>query len=275
MITRENYEEYIMMRVDGELPPVAVRELMQFLAENGLQGELEAYMGTKLVADTTVMFAGKNNLVKTPAKRMALPIWVRYSAAACVAAMLLIGAYRWVLTGSTHDVAKTTTVKELPKVSTATQEPKAAHTAALAVVAADTTKNTQVAAIAKTTIVKHNYQVIKPVPAVTNHVVKPNTIVKLNIDRVATTEVAKLSLPKPEIQLQATVSVPEYSVSVNEPETAARDDKRSFFDRLPIDELKKKTLKNIGESIANEIKNDPDEKALSIKIEKRKLLVSF
>ena len=67
MVNLENYEEYMMMYADGELNEAETKALMDFVAANpGLAKELEAYSATKLVPDTTMVYANKDQLMKAP-----------------------------------------------------------------------------------------------------------------------------------------------------------------------------------------------------------------
>ena len=55
----------------------------------------------------------------------------------------------------------------------------------------------------------------------------------------------------------------------------------SFLDRLPIEDIKRQGMENVATAISgtyeylNAIKHSLDEKSLTIKIEKRKLILSF
>ena len=67
MVNLENYEEYMMMYADGELNEAETKALMDFVAANPeLAKELEAYSATKLVPDTTMVYANKDQLMKAP-----------------------------------------------------------------------------------------------------------------------------------------------------------------------------------------------------------------
>lgn len=88
MVNLENYEEYMMMYADGELNEAETKALMDFVAANPeLAKELEAYSATKLVPDTTMVYANKDRLMKAPpagGRTIGMRTWWMYAAAAAV-----------------------------------------------------------------------------------------------------------------------------------------------------------------------------------------------
>jgi len=88
MVNLENYEEYMMMYADGELNEAETKALMDFVAANPeLAKELEAYTATKLVPDTTMVYANKDQLMKAPpagGRTIGMRTWWAYAAAAAV-----------------------------------------------------------------------------------------------------------------------------------------------------------------------------------------------
>lgn len=88
MVNLENYEEYMMMYADGELNEAETKALMDFVAANPeLTKELEAYSATKLVPDTTMVYANKDQLMKAPpagGRTIGMRTWWMYAAAAAV-----------------------------------------------------------------------------------------------------------------------------------------------------------------------------------------------
>ncbi len=88
MVNLENYEEYMMMYADGELNEAETKALMDFVAANPeLAKELEAYSATKLVPDTTMVYANKEQLMKAPptgGRTIGMRTWWMYAAAAAV-----------------------------------------------------------------------------------------------------------------------------------------------------------------------------------------------
>lgn len=66
-ITRNNYEEYFILYVDNELSSEDRRQVELFTKENpDLQDELNLLMQTQLVPDSSLVFANKEQLLKTP-----------------------------------------------------------------------------------------------------------------------------------------------------------------------------------------------------------------
>lgn len=88
MVNLENYEEYMMMYADGELDEAETKALMDFVAANPeLAKELEAYSATKLVPDTTMVYANKDQLMKAPpagGRTIGMRTWWMYATAAAV-----------------------------------------------------------------------------------------------------------------------------------------------------------------------------------------------
>jgi len=66
-ITRHNYEEYFILYMDNELSSENRRQVELFVQENpDLKEELNLLMQTQLVPDSSFVFAGKVQLLKTP-----------------------------------------------------------------------------------------------------------------------------------------------------------------------------------------------------------------
>lgn len=88
MVNLENYEEYMMMYADGELNEAETKALMDFVDANPeLRKELEAYAATKLLPDTAMVYANKEQLMKTPpagGRTIGMRTWWMYAAAAAV-----------------------------------------------------------------------------------------------------------------------------------------------------------------------------------------------
>lgn len=96
MVTRENYEEYLILYADGELDAAAERQLMSFLNKHpDLKEELAMYESVRLEPDTTIVYASKEALLKQPAaKKITLGNWWAYGAAAGVALIIGISLFR-------------------------------------------------------------------------------------------------------------------------------------------------------------------------------------
>lgn len=127
MVNLENYEEYMMMYADGELNEAETKALMDFVAANPeLAKELEAYSATKLVPDTTMVYANKDQLMKAPpagGRTIGMRTWWMYAAAAAV---LLFAVTIFRQGGDTPDspaVASNTPASTQPDSTQPTQTP--------------------------------------------------------------------------------------------------------------------------------------------------------
>jgi hypothetical protein len=64
-INLQNYEEYFVRFLDGDLPSEEVAEVKLFLQRHpGLNAELNAFKATMLPADENIFFPGKELLKK-------------------------------------------------------------------------------------------------------------------------------------------------------------------------------------------------------------------
>lgn len=92
MVTWENYEEFILLYVDGELNEGEKQELLEFAKMHPeVQEEVKAYEAVVLKPDTSEVYPAKETLLKpVPAgKVISLNRWWAYGAAAGV--LLLVG----------------------------------------------------------------------------------------------------------------------------------------------------------------------------------------
>ena len=103
MIDLKNYEEYIMLYVDDELPTAETKELMDFLEKHpDLKKELEAYQKTKLPMAAELVFADKNKLIKQQVRRINLNRWLVYGAAASVVLLIGLATIKWMNNPDDH-----------------------------------------------------------------------------------------------------------------------------------------------------------------------------
>jgi hypothetical protein len=108
MVTWENYEEYLLLHVDGELSDAEQKALLGFIALHPeVEDELKLYQSTVLQADTTVAYSPKEALLKsTPiVKTIALGQWWKYGVAAGVILIVSVVAFRWI-SGDNGDATK-------------------------------------------------------------------------------------------------------------------------------------------------------------------------
>jgi hypothetical protein len=91
MVTIENWEEYAILRADGELDAAGLEALENFLAAHPEPAEeAQLYDSIRLAPDEAVVFTGKENLLKPEPRIIALDRRWMWAAAAGLA--LLIGA---------------------------------------------------------------------------------------------------------------------------------------------------------------------------------------
>ena len=249
MITWDNYEEYIMMQVDGELSPAEEQELNSFLEQHpALKAEQAAYALTRVSADESVVYTNKELLVKqVPAKRIALPHWQRYSIAAGVAALICISVFRFM--NRTDNTATIVALSDTVKT--------AAIHSQNAVAAVPDTLNTVVPAKAPVreqagiNAGKNETAVKNTVPHTgnkNNNIAEPEMIVQgrpepINMDAITLPDLKKMPVTT------ATTAPELLTIPTNEP-VAVADKHKSFIDRLPLDEANKKQVAVIAGAVA-------------------------
>lgn len=93
MVNMENYEEYMLLYADRELNPEQEQALLAFVQEHPeLKAELDAYAATRLQPDESLVFTGKDTLIKTEpgGRTMWLSGWRAYAAAASVILFIVL-----------------------------------------------------------------------------------------------------------------------------------------------------------------------------------------
>src|SRR5215467_6982240 len=94
LINDANYEEFFLLYVDGELNYEQRKEVELFVSKNPkLYIELTRLQQVVLQEDDTVVFEGKEKLLKKDTRRILPMIWVRV---ASIAAVLLVGIWLFV-----------------------------------------------------------------------------------------------------------------------------------------------------------------------------------
>jgi len=294
MITRENYEEYMMMHADGELSPSQEQELMSFLYEHPeLQHELTAFNMAKLIPDDNLVYTRKVSLLKPEGSAAVIPFapWKRYAIAAGVAALVMLGGYNiWNYTidestavvatrdgDTTHRPAEgAVAINKVPETIPATsvtpvevKEP--------ATIITDEKQKTAIKGLAK---VEPGKMANAKQLAAAQDVHANATAIAANETPINTVKPAALVVYKniPEISSAVVTNVPPAAIYVYE---GNNETKASIVDKLPIDELKKEGMENVVTAMANgydkinAIKQGISETVVSFKVEKRKLIVSF
>src|SRR5438045_591218 len=95
MVTWENYEEYMMLEADGELDAAGRQALQAFINANPtLEEERLAFNTLILEPDTTIVYPGKQSLLKKEQKAIVFAFrpLVLAGAAAAIAAIILISS---------------------------------------------------------------------------------------------------------------------------------------------------------------------------------------
>lgn len=285
MITWENYEEYIMMYADGELNPAAVDALMAFVNEHPeLKKELAAYERTRMTPDTSMVFADKDVLLKPlPAKRIAFPVWRKYSIAAGVAAIIVISLFKYTSDNSPIAITKTDTVKKEISVLSSAPVVAAAQETKIQASHQDTVIKSQqvttaVAVVAVPKLRKHQSARNSDIEPV-NTFDKQNTQVlasAANVKALPLAATKQITAEKEIVPVTEAKEVPAYAAQSTE-----EAPKRTFWDKVPLNEIKKQQLENLAGAIAgayehvNEAKQTIEDKKLTVRVEKRKLMISF
>jgi len=284
MITWDNYEEYMMMHADGELRPDEEQELQAFInAHPQLKKELAAYELTRSTPDTTQGFTNKNSLLKPVPRKyiIAFPQWVKYSVAAGIAAIIFISLFKYQQISRQNiepPVAVTTPPAQKKEDSTPVAKTIAQQTNANQVTPADTTvKPVTAPTVNVAAINKANKQ-----PVATHETKQPNDTAQApntaltTIHELPIAGTASMPYNNNAPVLHDVKDVPAYAVKENNEEP-----EETFWDKLPIEDIKKEQLKSIANTVINVFKDvsaakeDVLEKTISVKIEKRKLRISF
>lgn len=285
MITWENYEEYMVMYIDGELGKAQEQELMSFLYEHPeLQQELAAFSMTKMIPDEGDTYSRMDSLLKDEpggGKVIAFGGWRTYRAAAGIAAAILLGvAAIWMREDD----------KDMQQV--AVNATNGQHEQHIIKQPEGGVQAPPVTPIAKATPVDE-----APVIAATSQASRPSIqrpAIGGEVKRVPSPKAEELPVAALERITIAPVDIKEPMVIKNMPETMALavtnvpeapiyigEEKRSLIDKLPIDELKKKGMENFATALAdgydkvNSLKDEVYSAQVSMKVEKRKLIFSF
>jgi len=269
------------MYADGELGREEERALMAFVEQHPeLKKELSLYEMTRLTPDTEVTFADKKSLIKPePAKRIiALTPWKRYSIAAGVAALLFVGILKY-LPGSTQQFAVANKDTTTHTTAVATDNTPANAASKTPEKPADTTNSNTAIQVAahipgKPAVrqVKNKERIQREAPvqvAAIAHSEAP-------ISRLATAQAAPTAVSNEVAATKEMREIPAMPVALNEERK-----KTTLWDRLPMDDLKKEKLEEVAGAVSqaytevNTAKQEIDATTISVKVKKRKLIISF
>ena len=275
-----------MMHADGELQPAEEQELMAFVEMHPeLKKELAIYNSTHLVPDETLVYADKDALLRseTTARIIAFPQWRKYAVAAGIAALLFISFYKYRETHNDNELVKTDTARQVlpPPQKTAPVQNVPAQDIAVAPANAEkaheVSHHVQNEAIAHNTKVKQTIHDIKaadhPQPGIARNN-KPRNTIPMQMEAVP---VADVRLLGGNAQAEPAISLVEVPAFNPVPSSEESEDKRSFIDRLPIDESNKHQLKAIARFAtgAAKARQQIGEKELTFRVEDNKLKISF
>ncbi len=302
MITIDNYEEYLMMQMDGELSPMEEAELDQFLLNHPeLKAEQTQYAAIKMVADMDITFANKSALIKEEpaAKRIPFVVNRRYwAAAAAVVFMLSVGTVWYQQNSSYTNTNSQVAVNEHGQNSSSTGTTKPAHQEMPSIDTAivntsDAINQSKTPNTTTNNPIKNNKVIggsATPINTVATTVgtVKQATIkTDDQLENTAVAAVTKLELQSinPSAPEKYQVVVPEYDAQAAAYITPMypnlTPENKSWLDKLPIDDVKKNSLSNLGETVAQvdgqitNIKNKLSEKSLRLRFERKRIVVSF
>ena len=101
IINLNNYEEYFLLCIDNELDAATKKQVEEFVKQNpSLQNEWNILQKTKIEADHSIVFEGKESLYKKEERRRVVPFaWI--ASAAAVAVLLVTGFLLFDRTGNT------------------------------------------------------------------------------------------------------------------------------------------------------------------------------
>ncbi|OSZ82326.1 hypothetical protein CAP35_03400 [Chitinophagaceae bacterium IBVUCB1] len=266
MVNKDNYEEYMMMYADGELNEAETTALLQYVdAHPALRKELEAYAAAKLVPDTTIVYADKEQLLKTaPAKgrTVGMQRWWMYAAAAAV----LLFAVTLIRQSNTTDSPVVADVSSKQKVESRKsvakiQSPKSK---------VQSPESKVQIPIAKSQSQKARVQIPKPKyqspntktqnPNTNNEYVPTETVIAKEKETVPVVQQPAYEPVKEEAvvaqhteqatTIEANTSAPEETI-YNEPQKQ----KRRLLDMLPISKQKKEGAGMIANAITKRIES--------------------
>lgn len=103
-ININNYEEWMIDYIEGNLSDAQVKEMQEFLTFHPeLKAELDLFNETKLQPDTTVVFENKESLKKAVGGRVVtMYSWVKYAASVAAVVMVFAGV-RWFNSNNTTE----------------------------------------------------------------------------------------------------------------------------------------------------------------------------
>lgn len=231
MVNMENYEEYMLLEADGELTGAEQEALQAFIDQHPeLKDEMQLFSALKLEPDTSIVYEGKDDLLKTlpgPGKRtISLGSWWTYGAVAACLALALLLFSKPATEEATDTVAHTT---QPVKVDTKTKTKEEFHSTPNPV-AIENKQVQQPKTIARTkkknTVDVHN-EIVDPTPV----------IEKENIAVVPQkSEPTSYDEPMPEKKIEEYVQAPETNNPIQSTTTIENKPKQTLIAFAPVQE---------------------------------------
>jgi len=279
MVTLENYEEYIIRYIDEELNAAELQELQAFMnLHPELRSEMVAYENTRLLPDTTLVFEGKEQLLKKP-KTFPLSSgqWRSYGAAAGIIALLGTAILFWQHRGNNVTTVVNVTVNKNINI-----QPLNNSVTTVKPVKKDTAVQQTVAAVVKQENKLHNHRTVMVVNTSTihnKHAAQPQQEAVLPISPVAITKAKPLSQPNVVTNSKISPVMIEQTATVKNVTTD--DEPKDLITWLPIDDIKKQGLKDLKNTVNEKVKevrnitNNLKETALVFKFGKKEITLNF
>lgn len=288
MVTMDNYEEYMILFADGELNADEQQQLLAFVkAHPELEAELKAYASTKLTPDESLGFGDKAALLQISTKskvksqkpkdeRKGITInlrqWAVYSAAAGIAAILITMMVKWNGQQQQTTIAHTQPIKKEQPIDTIIKEKATTPTVVVShkdIVEKPENKNLKKVVTkpepTRYTNKEEKKQVMEPAPQPE----QKEEIVKMDI--------APMNGIKDKKNNQDKINI----IEVEEVATTTTATKKTFIERLPIDEEKKEGIKDLTNTLTSSVQqvknitNNLKETAFVVKVGNRQLKLNF
>lgn len=205
IVNINNYEEYFLLYTDNELDKAARKDVELFVNNNpSLKEELNILLQTKSVADTQIIFEGKEILYKKEKDDKVIPVmWWRIAAAAAV--LLLLGFF---IINSRTKPADSLAKTQNPKTNNAKNNPAivinknkkedsvvtSSTIASLDNTEAATSKKVKVKSKKTDDFVINNpnkKEIINPVKKQTNNLPDENNTIEIQKNQIAKVEIIK------------------------------------------------------------------------------------
>jgi len=298
MVTKENYEEYLILQADGELSPHEEQELLAFLDRNPqLKSEMATYESARLLPDLSIQYGNKKALIKPESgtRFIGLINWRSYGIAAGIALLIIISGLVFNKAGKNGTDNNNTALNNpienhanpiAPQITTLSPSvTPSPHTpqktiarvpgSATGIQKVNPVQNNIYAATVPSKTPKHLHK-----EPVNNYLPQHGREV---MDAVSSLPVAVLN----EMPLRETkdknLSIPPINTSLPQFAAVAENtgNKRSFIEKLPVDDVKKQGLEKLANSIGNtldqigSIKQEIKDNSITLEIRNRKLVISF